>query len=416
MFSHNGKISEKQMRRMLVLSIFASSIFVIPYLSARLFGSSIVPGLLVFFVFACIYVTCIYGIGAWYAGTGEYRGKKNEKGKHHKTSGHMGYAEILSNGGITGKVLLMLQIFRLLLHLSFYIILAVAILGEAQVPFIQGKEMDNTANLFVVLPLLLVALYGADRGIEKQGRIHEMIFWVLFIPFIIVILFGLREVDYEVFIPHMDMPSGKLLLYGYALLTFLLPVENYLYLRPDLRETKTMVKKEKGADGAENGSRLQRKKQNLWVSYMAVLFTIILMVVLTMFLLGIYGVKGAGKEEMVTIAIMRYIRLPFGVLERFDVLMVWFFMTGCFVLICTTLYYAGYLLKLLYKKGKRIWWFVMVLAAALGLAVLLPKYSSSLILFLCYGALLDIPLSIIIPLLGMGLAGKDAETQEGGEI
>lgn len=418
MFSHNGKISEKQMRRMLVLSTFASSIFVIPYLSARLFGASVLPGLLVFLVLAWIYVTCIYGIGAWYAKKREY-GKKKETDRKHcrgEMLEHMGYADLLSNSGIAGKTLLVLQLFRLLFRLSFYIILAAAILGEAQVPFMQGKEMDNAANFLVVLPLLLVALYGADREIEKQGRIHEMIFWVLFIPFIIVLLFGLGEVDYGVFIPRMDMPFSKLLLYGYALLTFVLPVENYLYLRPALRETKTMVKKEKGADGKEKGSRLQRKKQSVWISYTAVLVTIVLTAVLTLFLLGVYGVNGAGKEEMVTIAIMRYIRLPFGVLERFDVLMVWFFMTGCFVLICTTLYYAGYLLKLFCGKVKRIWLLVIVLAMALVITVVLPEYPASLMLFLCYGALLDIPLSLIIPLLGMGLAGKDRKKQEGEEI
>lgn len=396
MFSCNGKISEKQMRRMLVLSVFASSIFVIPYLSARLFKGSIFPGLLVFFIFSCIYVSCIYGMGAWYE-------KEAQPG---------GFTTVLGDAGIAGKCLLLFQIIRLLFRLAFYIILAISILGEAQVPFMQTGEQGSIANLLVVLPLLLVALYGADRRLEKQGRVHEMIFWVLFIPFIVVILFGLREVDYRVFVPHMDVSFKKLFLYGYALLTFILPVENYLYLRPELRERKTKVKREKKENGEEQGSTLQGKKQNIWVSCIAVLFTVLITVVLTLFLLGIYGVNGAGKEEMVTIAIMRYIRLPFGVLERFDVLMVWFFMTGCFILICSTLYYAGFLLRILCKKVKRIWLQAFVLAVALGLVMLLPDYSGSLMLFLCYGAVLDIPLSLVIPILGMGLVEQEMEEEE----
>lgn len=396
MFSRNGKISEKQMRRMLVLSVFASSIFVIPYLSARLFKTGIFPGLLVFCVFSCIYVSCIYGIGAWYE-------KKGDSG---------GFVKVLEDTGAAGKGLLLLQVIRLLIRLAFYIILAISILGEAQVPFMQEGEQGGIANLFVVLPLLLAALYGANRNVEKQGRIHEMIFWVLFVPFIVVILFGLREVDYRVFVPHWDVSFRKLVLYGYALLTFILPVENYLYLRPVLQKRKTTVKKEKAGDGTEQGSTLYGKRQNLWVSYTAVLMTILLTVVLTLFLLGIYGVNGAGKEEMVTIAIMRYIRLPFGVLERFDVLMVWFFMTGCFILICTTLYYAGFLLKLLCKKIKRIWLLAAVLAVSLGIVMSLPEYSGCVMLFLFYGVILDIPLSLVIPLLGIGLSKQETEEEE----
>lgn len=360
MFSCNGKISEKQLRRMLVLSVFASCIFVLPYLSAGLFEESICSGLLVFFLMACIYVACIYKIGE----------------KYHPT----GFVNAVQNGGIAGKALLVIQILRLLLRLSFYIVLSVAILGEAQVPFMKGKDTDSIGNFLVVLPLLLVALYGANRGIEKQGRLHEMIFWVLFIPFIIVIIFGLREVDYSVFIPHVSMSFGKLLLCSYTLLTFILPVENYLYLRPHLREHS--IAKEKGKA--------------------ALVFVIALAVVITLFVLGIFGVHGAAGEEMVTIAIMRYIRLPFGVLERFDMLMVWFFMTGCFILICSTLYYIGYLLRILCGNIKRIWLLLVMLVLAVGIVVLLPGYSHTLMLFRYYGAVIDIPLSILVPVLGMG--------------
>lgn len=371
MFSCNGRISEKQLCRMLVLSVFASCIFVLPYLSAGLFGESVCSGLLVFFIMACIYVTCIYGIGKKYQPTG--------------------FVYAAQNGGIAGKTLLFIQILRLLLRLAFYIVLSVAVLGEAQVPFMEGRDTDSAGNLLVILPLLLVALYGANRGIEKQGRLYEMIFWVLFIPFIIVILFGLREVDYSVFVPHTSMPFGRLLLYSYTLLTFILPVENYLYLRPYLEEHSIVVKKKK------------------------ILFTIVLAVVITLFILGIFGIHGAAGEEMVTIAIMRYIRLPFGILERFDVLMIWFLMTGCFILICSTLYYLGHLLRILCGRIKRTWLLLTMLVLAVEIVVFLPGYSHTLMLFRYYGAVMDIPLSILVPVLGIGLAEPHlAKEQEGG--
>lgn len=418
MFSHNGKISEKQMRRMLVLSVFASTIFVIPYLAAGFFETSIVPGLLVFFLFACIYVMYIYGFERYYRRKlfSEGRSEKQEAKKYHEVP----YAIVTSaeNTGIFGNMFLSIQVVRQVIRLVFYVVLSLAIMGEAQVPFMPGKGFGNAANLLVVLPLILVAVYGANvsgkenggngrkereqfcLGIEKQGRIYEMIFWVLFIPFTLVILFGIGEVDYTVFVPHLDMPVGKLLLCGYRLLTFLLPVENYLYLRPFLR-VRGNGEEEKTADtkkrkGTYSGSR----------SFFAILVTILILMLLSLLLLGIYGVKGAGQEEMVTIAIMRYIRLPFGILERFDVLMLWFFMTGCFVLICQTLYFSGYLLSELFPKMKRVSLLGTVVILVLGTVAFLPEYASFLPVFLKYGALVDVPLSIIIPLLVLVFSRK----------
>lgn len=406
MFSHNGKISEKQMRRMLVLSTFASSIFVLPYLSAKLYGESVCSGLLVFLLFAAIYVGCIYRLGAWY----QKKWEKAEKGDN-CTAENPGMAGVFESSGIGGKALALIQLFRMLVRLVFYIVLSIKILGEAQVPFMQEGDSGNAMNLLVVLPLLLVALYGAAQGngmdgtaVEKQGRLHEMIFWVMFVPFIIMILFGLKEVDYTVFVPHFTMPAWTLLLYSYALLTFILPVENYLYLRPALQEHRLV--EEKNSDSDEGSGKLKKRKTHVWISYTAIWFVIVLAVVLSLFMLGIYGVRGAGNEEMVTIAIMRYIRLPLGVLERFDVLMVWFFMTGCFLLICSTLFYAGSLFRILCSRIKRIWLLLTVLVLAVIDVVLLPEYGQTLFLFLCYGAILDIPLSLLVPLLGMGLSEK----------
>lgn len=413
MFSHNGKISEKQMCRMLVLSVFAGTIFVIPYLSARLFAASVVPGLLLFFLLACIYVICIYGISRCYENGMHF-------GKNEKTTESPNYDETLwghvaeaKHDGIAGKLILLLQILRQLVRLAFYIVLSIAVLGEAQVPFMPGKGEGNLANLLVILPLLLVAVYGAnvtgkgkkeDRkkgenlfrgclGIEKQGRLYEMIFWVLFIPFFLIIIFGLGEVDYSVFLPRMDMPFGRLVLCGYLLLVFLLPVENYLYLRPFLR-----IRKERKHEDEGN-----RKKYGGQKSFFAILLTIWIVIVLSVLLLGIYGIKGAGKEEMVTISIMRYIRLPFGILERFDVLMVWFFMMGCFVLICETLYFSGYLLSALFPEAKRICLLGVVVILALVIVVFVPEYPAVLTVFLRYGAVIDIPLSVVLPLLGLTL-------------
>lgn len=365
MFSENGKISEKQMHRMLMLVIFAGTIFILPHLSASLFGASSMAGLLLFFCCGFIYIAALYGAG--------YLGKlSKEEREPAKGEGKTGYK--IASGGLT-----ILQFIRQIIHVTFFIVLSIKILGEAEVPFMRGSGTDNLWNILVVLPLILVAFYGANRSLEKVGRLYEMIFWGIFIPFIIMILFGLKEVDYGVFLPKWDMPFWKMLLYAYGLLAFVVPGEQFLYLQENLANNQEYTKK-----------RIS--------SCLYMIGTLALSIILSLFIQGIYGVNGASLEPMVTVDIMRYIRLPLGVLERFDVLMVWFFMLGCFVLICSSLFYGGQLVTKL-SIGKRVWWLLGMIGISLVLVIWLPNYEDSLWLYFCYGAIVDVPLSLMIPIL-----------------
>lgn len=367
MFSDNGKISEKQLRRMMVLPVFASIMFVVPYVSANLFGDSILPGLLLFLALAGLFVLYIYGMGAWYEWSMGVTGKQ-------------GFISVLTQSGLVGRTLAFIQLARLVARLAFYILLATAMLKEAQVPVILKTGEEVYDNLLVALPLLLVGIYGANTGLEKQGRIHEMLFFLLFLPFIVMILFGLKEVDYQVFVPRADMPLGKMIGCAYLLLTFVLPMENYLYLCPALRE--------------------QKGRKCIGVT---VIGTIVIGILLTLLVFGIYGIHGAADNPMTTIAIMRYIRLPFGVLERFDILMLWFFVIGCFLLICETLYFAKHIIDRLWRRMTSVWSLVFLLVLAMGMVVALQTYENGLLTYICYGATLDIPLSIILPIMGMGI-------------
>lgn len=391
MFSKNGKISEKQLKRMLMLTTFAGVIFVLPHLSAVLFGKAYVPGLLIFFLISVLYMACIYGTG--YLSKlyklenmtleeslpqEEIPRREARKNKVRRNKARSG----------SSLIIVVLQILRQIFHLSFYIVLSIGILGEAQVPFMEGSSTNSYWNLLVVLPLILVSLYGANHNVEKMGRLYEMLFGVLFIPFIIMILFGLKEVNFSSFLLKPEMPVWKLLLYAYGLTAFAVPIEQFIFLCPNLMEPKEKPEEEK-----------EDTFPKKWLtSFRALVFTIGISVVLTIFILGIYGVHGAALEEMVTVDIMRYIRLPMGVLERFDVLMIWFFMLGCFILICSSLFFGGHFAVKL-NWGKKIYWLLGMIVCSLLIVLWLPDYRETIWLFLFYGALIDLPLSILLPLM-----------------
>ena len=357
MFSNNGRISEKQMRRTLVLPVFAGCIFVLPHFAAKRFGDNMIWGIVCFFVLAVIYCTLIYRIGKWKEEMLEMYGERDGR------------------SGIQ-KCVEMVSMIRYTIRLAFYLLLAIMILGEAQVPFMREGGGEKISNLFVLLPLLLVAFYGANHAMEKVVRIHEMVFWITFVPFVIMIAFGFREVDWSVWIPAGDMSVWEISANSLLLLPLVLPVENYLRLK-----------------------KVYNEKSSIAISYSAVLSMIGLACVLSMLIAGIYGICGAAGQKMVTIAIMRYIRLPLGILERFDILMIWFFMTGCFVLICNALFMIRQMYREAFSK-KYVWWIMVAACVIAGILVyFFPKYEYSLLLFLWYGILIDLPLSLILPFL-----------------
>ena len=170
MFSNNGQISEKQMRRTLVLPVFAGCIFVLPHLAAKLFGENMIWGIVCFFALAVIYCTLICRIGKWKEKMLEMYGETD-------------------NRSYVKKCVEIVSMLRYTIRLAFYLLLAITILGEAQVPFMREGGGEKISNLFVLLPLLLVAFYGANHVMEKVVRIHEMVFRITFVPFVIMIAF-----------------------------------------------------------------------------------------------------------------------------------------------------------------------------------------------------------------------------------
>ena len=373
MFSHNGLISEKQMSTILMLTVFSGGIFVLPYLFAVMFGNDILIGAVVFVIMAAIYVGTIFIFNKPKADHGLLRsrgadGEEEKIGKHKES-----VSSVFSYIGV------IIRIIRYILRLIFYITLAVAIIGEGQVPFVDKDAGNSVGNLSVLLPLIIVAYYGANRNIEKQGRISEMILVASFFPYVIMILFGLKEMEWRLLIPHGNINAG-LLLRCYALLTFLVPVEIYPQLNLNTER--------------EGTSQLK--------IYIQVMLMIILVAVLSLLMAGIYGLNGMAEEPMISVAIMRYIELPLGVLQRFDVLMVWFFMTGVFAIISGVLFrIRKQLFKLVSKRVGEIL-LLIIAVATLFMCLRLPEYRTLLNAFVVYGAFVDVPLSIL-SVMGNGI-------------
>ena len=147
------------------------------------------------------------------------------------------------------------------------------------------------------------------------------------------------------------------------------------------------------------GQAKKAEKKEKSEGYISVLLMVILVSALSIIIAGIYGLNGMAEEPMVSVAIMRYIELPLGVLQRFDMLMVWFFMTGVFAVISGLLFrIRKQLFKVVSKEMGEIILFVIVIAS-LFVCRCLPEYAVTLDSFVVYGAFVDVPLSVLAMVL-----------------
>ncbi|MBE5923991.1 MAG: hypothetical protein E7271_05915 [Lachnospiraceae bacterium] len=344
MFGENGMISEKQISLMLLLPVFAGSILVMPYLYARLFGKDLIAGMLVYVVVGLVYAAILIAI--------------NSRVEYEKT-----------------KMTSVINLVRCEIRLIFYILLCSAVIIEGRVPFTIAHEVGNISNLVVLIPLLLVSLYACAHKVERQGRLYEIIFGSVLLPYITMLVLGIKNMDA---IPiNSDMDIARLLLKSVGLLSLITPVEYYGRLKERLNS------KEK------SGRKLFAKTACVIAFVTAGSYVLIC----------IMGIATAVKESMMSISIMRYIELPFGVLQRMDVVMVWFFATGCFGLVTGLLHRINDIATENCGKDPGFILTVVMLAAGVILAYMIGDYKAALGLFLVYGAFVEVPLSIILPLI-----------------
>ena len=64
MFSDNGMISQRQMRLMVVMPVFAAGVLMLPYLFAKLYEDDIIFGMAAFIIVAAVYLTILFFEGS----------------------------------------------------------------------------------------------------------------------------------------------------------------------------------------------------------------------------------------------------------------------------------------------------------------------------------------------------------------
>ena len=365
MILDNGKISERQCFRLGLLENITLGIVVVPYICVSSAGKwhyiAFATGLLFTFLYSMI----IY-----------FFSKAFPHGMIEEMDGLLGKP---------GRLIDVIYTLRYVIRASLIILFFAVILRE---------YMLRSFNLWVIIiSFILICGYGGARDIEKRGRLIELLFWWMIVPLILVAVFSVSNVNWELKSVEENANYAGIWSGSYRMLILMSSVETFLF-------TLTKVKK------------------NSWSNYLKTIIWIMISVLFSyIFVQGVIGEKWVGSSSMSALYVMEAAKFPGGV-ERLDYAVIAFWIIGVFSVASGYMFYAKEFLRVAFskrwnsfeknEKGELSnnsieivsdkWWTMVLVMLLTGLFVWLWSLYDTSTYLLDYLIWFDVALSIFIPL------------------
>lgn len=348
MFAKNNKISSRQLGRMLVLNMFSLSMIILPSIAVRSANKDGIISIIIGTILAFIYGYIIMGFS------------KRVDGDFIKFS-------TKTIGRITTYLFTLLYLFKFFLSCIFAMGLFAQIISETLL-------VDTNYKIILIL-FLLVASYASIKGIEVQGRIAEILYYVILTPTIILLLIGITKVDTSNVLPLLTNDVSSIFIGSYLVLITYSIIDIIMFTLPMINEDKGIEK--------------EIKKSIITVSGLNIIIFII-----TVGILGEYATK---QNIWSTVTTMQMIQLPGSFLQRQDGIMLGLWIVTAFTIISTFLFCLSILSHQVVKVVEYRYFII-------PLAVLLYFFTSKVIdlegvlnIYGKYMIYIGLPQSIIIP-------------------
>lgn len=336
MFSGNGKVSVRQMYRLLILEIFGISSLILPGNLARICQNdgffAILAAAILWAILLRVILRCRYR-----------REQKN------------GQADTMPDP--RSDVTLLSKIRSLI----FMVICSIAggFLLYVLSSLVENQLLDTGYLWLVVLTVLFAGGYGIIRGLECRARMYEVLFWFLIVPLLFVMILGTFEVKADYWLPVFACGWRSFGLGVLLSMAAMSPALISVLFLPFCAEQEKAVR----------------------AASRAVLAAGIFDAVLYLLLLGVFQWKFLSQLRYPAISLMAVVQMPGDLFERQDALMtaIWFFCL--FALFHSLCHYGALYLQKFWRgtgnlakasgKGKRQVIIVMVLVLIAGLVFLL---------------------------------------------
>lgn len=215
-------------------------------------------------------------------------------------------------GTVIGKALTFL--------FAVYLLLVIAYVTRAFTEVVKMFLLFRTPTEVIMLSLILVCTYLVRGGAECIGRINELSFPILFIPFFIILFFGFPLMKFNNLLPVLQTPPGKIAAAIPPMAFSFGGIELALFYIGFMRNPKKAYKP----------------------MLLSVLFITLFLVMITVFCIAAFGKTATTQFLWPLVSYIRAISLPGLFIERLDGVILSLWMLTVFTTMVSSYFVISY--------------------------------------------------------------------------
>ncbi|MCL2397219.1 MAG: spore germination protein [Defluviitaleaceae bacterium] len=355
-FSLNNKISLRQLQALLFLEIFGFGVTALPRRVAEHAGQDgwvgvlLATGFIIIMTAVMTHVTKLFPQTSFYDIVGKILGRP------------------------LGALISLLFCLRLVLLAAFNLRIFAEITRQTMLP--------TTPFAVVFVSMLMIAAYGAAKGIESRARVAEVLILVVLLPLIFVFGISGRDIDFSNLMPVMAAPFESILAGSFSAFFAFSGIEVLLLVGPFLARPKHLTKS----------------------STQAIVTIGIFMAVITAVTIARFGPANIVHQMWPVLKMMDTISLPGSIIDRQGALIMTFWIISAYATINAALFFSSLLLKDVVTRGKHSW-YILGLIPIIALVAHWPTHMADVYTYFnLANRTLGVATMIVVPLVLFAVA------------
>ncbi|WP_069999332.1 GerAB/ArcD/ProY family transporter [Cellulosilyticum sp. I15G10I2] len=366
MFSHNSKVSVRQVEILLILQMFNTSILLLPRIAANHVGRNgyILP--IVALIFGMLYLYAITSL------TNRFKGDTIVEFMPKILPKAIGYCVI---GLFALKILITTG-------------LEMRMFGE----MVSQVMLPTTPLPVIILSLLLTTAYLVKSGIEATARMAEVLMYFIFFPLAIVLVFIIAKADYKQLMPFFETDMVSIGRGAFFISLSFMPIEFMLILA---------------------GLMKKQEKSRRAMLLALIIIAIIEAIVIVSTYIGI-GVNETNKQIWPVLTLMQSVQFPGSWIENQEVFMMTSWVFSIYMYISSGLYFTSLMGSRSFKFKRENIFLLPIIPVVYFIAIfpksLVDAYKYYIMFQYRFGIWFLFPIPII--LLGIAKMRKAGNTNE----
>ncbi len=349
MFAHNERISDRQFKRLLTMELFGVTTVLLPGILCETVKKDGITALFGGMVLVLIYGFLLKTIA--------------------KCSGRSIQQTLKQKHKIIYEIFLFVMLIQMIL-MGIWVLTLVAEMSRDIL--LQGTDIR-----MILLTFGAVSVLGAIKGMESRGRMAEVLYWFILLPFLVLLALAARKVNPD-YMPPLLTESTKTIAHGsYEVFIVFQGVTLGFFALPYMK------------------NRMRFWKSVRCSVVLNTVFCFLLMGVS----IGIFGLKGAASQKWLAVNLMTTPDFPGGLVERLDVLMVTIWIVALFFFVSGCMFHGGKMAGRLFHAQHERTGILIIAAFIIVGAIVVGNQEYSYYVYLNYMKYIGVPLLGLVLLL-----------------